>query len=189
MNRRHALLVAGGGLGGLLSGCVGDSFGPEGSWKPAGETSTVDCDDTSRPLPPGSDDDPPGDAERYSYPNRPWSPSAEAVRSYVERYERAYRLNKVRDRHGSHLRYANVHIEDTNGYDAPEGTAIAQVRYTYDAEIEGDDGPIEIDSESIYASYFVNDTALFRAVNKEHLENTSELLEDPVESGQIVECF
>lgn len=41
-----------------------------------------------------------------------------------------------------------------------------QVKYTYGAEIEGDDGPIEIDSPTIYASYYVNADVVLWAVDK-----------------------
>jgi len=190
MKRRHTLLAVGSCLGMLLSGCVGDTSEPAtGTPTPTAETSTYDCDATTRPPSPTPDADPPGDAERYTYPTRPDSLSNGTVRSYVERYERAYRLNKLHSEWETNLIHASVVSEDTNIYDAPDGAAIAQVKYAYDAEIEGDDGPIEIDSPTIYASYYVDDEVVLRAVNTELQEDVSRLVVDPVEQGQPVECF
>ncbi len=111
------------------------------------------------------------------------------MRSYAKRYERAYRLNKLHSEYRSKLNHASVSIEDTTPYDAPDGGAITQVKYAYDAEIEGDDGPIEIDSPTIYASYYVDDEAVLRAVDNELQEDVSRLVADPLEQGQPVECF
>lgn len=124
------------------------------------------------------------------YPPRPESLSTEALHAYVEQYERTYRLNKLRSDHGTYLLRATVVVvEGTDTYDAPDGAAIAQVKYTYDAEIEGDDGPIEIDSPLLYASYYVDDTVVLRAVNTKLQEDVSRLVVNPMEQGQPVECF
>ena len=190
MRRRHALLSVGSALSVLLSGCLGNT--PE----PATETSTstperllYDCDAANRPGPPEPDTDPPGDVERYTYPTQPESLSNEEIRPYANRYERAYRLNKLHSEWGENLNHASVSVEDTTTYDAPDGPAIAQVKHTYDAEIEGDDGPITIDSPTIYAAYYVDDDVVLRAVNKELQEDASRLVADPMEQGQPVECF
>jgi len=153
------------------------------------ERPTYDCDAADRPPTPELDADPPGDAERYTYPDRPESLSTEEMRSYVERYEQAYRLNTLHSEWEANLNHASVVVEETDTYDAPDGTAIAQVKYTYDAEIEGDDGPIEIDSPRMYASYYVDDTVVLRAIDTEHQEDASRLIADPIEQGRPVECF
>lgn len=200
MNRRRALVAGGTCLGVLLSGCLGGaSDGGSGSeratWTASGtpititETPTYDCDDADRPAPPGPDDDPPGDDARYDYPTRPGSLSDESVRPYLGRYERAYRLNKLRARHGQYLNHASVDVEETVTFGAPDGTAVAQVKYTYDAEIEGDDGPIEIGPSTMYASYYLDDVVVIRAVNERFQGDTSRLVVDPVEEGKPVECF
>lgn len=174
----------------LSSGCLGGASEPAtGTPNPTAEPSAYDCDTANRPPSPGPDADPPGDAERYTYPDRPDSPSNEAVRSYVERYERAYRLNELRSRWGANLDHAGVFVEGTDTYDAPDGAVIARVEYAYGAGIEGNDGPIEVDSPTIYASYYVDDDVVLRAVEEGHQEDESRLIPDPIEQGQPVECF
>jgi hypothetical protein len=186
----------------LLSGCVDDTARPASeppdqtatetvteTPTPGAETPTYDCDAANRPASPEPDADPPGDAERYTYPTRPDSLSNEEIRSFAERYERAYRLNKLHSEWGANLNRASLSVEDTDTYDAPDGAAIAQVKHTYDAEIDGDDGPIEIDSPIIYASYYVDDDVVLRSVNKRLQEDVSRLVANPMETGQPVECF
>jgi hypothetical protein len=153
------------------------------------ETPTYECDAATRPASPSPDADPPGAADRYTYPTRPDSLSNEEVRSYVAQYERAYRLNKTYSRRGAYLNQVSVSIEETETYEAPDGAAIGQVMYTYDAEIEGDDGPLEIDSPILYASYYVDDEVVLRAADKELQESVSRLVVDPITQGQPVECF
>ena len=195
MNRRRVLTYASAGLVGGLSGCLNgkspdrEDASETGSPTQTAETPTYECDAATRPASPGPDADPPGDAERYTYPTRPDSLSDEEVRSYVARYERAYRLNKTYSQRGAYLNQVSVTIEETEIYDAPDGAVIVQVAYTYDAEIEGDDGPIEIDSPLLYASYYVDDEVVLRAVDKKLQENVSRLVVDPITQGQPVECF
>jgi hypothetical protein len=195
MNRRGVVVYASVGLAGLLSGCLNgrssdgmDASETDGPTQTA-ETPTYECDAATRPASPSPDADPPGAADRYTYPTRPDSLSNEEVRSYVAQYERAYRLNKTYSRRGAYLNQVSVSIEETETYEAPDGAAIGQVMYTYDAEIEGDDGPLEIDSPILYASYYVDDEVVLRAADKELQESVSRLVVDPITQGQPVECF
>jgi len=205
MKRRHALLAGGHCLSVLVSGCVGNLSEPatgtpaqtptemahETATKTATPTSNrpaYNCDAATRPTSPDPDATPPGDDKRYTYPSRPESLLNEEIRSYAERYERAYRLNKLYSQHGAHLEHASVSVRNADIYASPGGTVIVQVKYTYDAEIEGDDGPIEIDSPILYASYYVDDVVL-RAVDKRLQEDVSRLVADPLERGEPVECF
>jgi hypothetical protein len=154
-----------------------------GSSNQAAETPPYECDAATRPQSPDPEADPTGDAERYTYPARPDSLSGEKIRSYVAQYEQAYRLNKTYSRRRTYLNRVDVSIEKTRIYDAPDGAAIVQVAYTYDAEIEGDDGPIKIYSPVIYASYYVDDEVIPRAVDKELQENMSRLVVNPITCG------
>lgn len=206
MKRRHALLAGGCCLGVLVSGCVGTGSGPvtdtpaQTATETARETAigtptltaerpAYDCDAANRPAPPDHDANPPGDNKRYTYPSQPESLSNEEIRTYSEQYERAYRLNKLYSQHGAHLEHASVSVRNADIYAAPARAVIVQVKYTYDAEIEGDDGPIEIDSPILYASYYVDDEVVLRAVNKRLQEDVSRLVADPLEQGEPVECF
>lgn len=196
MNRRRVLTCVSAGLVGGLSGCLSggvpardDESEAPSSPTQAADTPIYDCDAATRPAPPEPDADPPGDAERYMYPIRPDSLSDDAIHTYVERYERAYRLNKLHSQYEVNLTRASVSIDETTSYNAPAGAAIAQIKHTYDAGIEGDDGPIEIDSPTLYASYYVDDEAVLRAVDTELQEDVSRLVADPIEDGQPVECF
>ncbi len=204
MKRRQALLAGGSCLGALLSGCVGETAGPAtgtpgqtatetasetATGTPTTETLTYDCDAVSRPASPGPDADPPGDVERYTYPARPESLSNQEMRSCVKRYERAYRLNKLRSRHGTYLEQASVFVDATDTDDAPDGAGIARVEYAYGARIEGDDGPIEMDSPTVYAAYYVDDDVVLRAVETGHRDDETQLIPDPMEQGEPVECF
>jgi len=195
MDRRRVLTYASVGFAGGLSGCL-IGWGSDSEDTPETETPsqtaekpTYECDAATRPASPEPDVDPPGSAERYTYPTRPDSLSNEKVRSYVAQYERAYRLNKTYSLRGAYLNQVSVSIEKTETYEAPDGAAIGQVMYTYDAEIEGDDGPIEIDSPILYASYYVDDEVVLRAVDTELQESASRLVVDPITQGQPVECF
>lgn len=187
MKRRHALLA---GFSVFSSGCLDTISEPD--TQPTDDTETVltyDCDAATRPPSPAPDTGLPGDTKRYGYPDQPASLANEEIRSYVKRYERAYTLNKLRARYEVRLAHTSVHIEEVTFYDAPDESIIAQVTYTYDAEIEGDDGPIEMNPPLLYAAYYVDDDGVLRAVDPEHQEEEAGLLVDPMEQGELVECF
>lgn len=203
VNRRRALLVGGSCLSGLLSGCLGGSPAPaETSTKTttrtasptstptATETPSYDCDTAYRPPAPSANDDPPGETDRYRYPERPASLADEsAVVSYVESYERAYRLNDLRSEHGSDLVHAGVFQYETWVHETTADAAIVRVKYAFGYGIERDDGQVEADSPTIYASYAVDGDAVLRAVERGYQEDESGLDPDPVEAGSVVECF
>lgn len=197
MNRRRVLLAAGGCLGGLLSGCLDGTASPTSGTAPqtasatptSAESPSYDCDTAYRPPAPSADDDPPGEADRYRYPERPDSLADEsAVVSYVESYERAYRLNDLRTEHGSDLVHAGVFQYETWVHEATADTAIVRVKYAFGYGIDRHDGQVEADSPTIYASYAVDDDAVLRAVERGYQEDESGLNPDPA-AGSVVECF
>ncbi len=206
MNRRSILVTSGGAFSVLLSGCLDSISAPDSGSKPVSATPDgskdasgtslpsaniprADCDAVSRPPTPDPDADPPGDTTDYTYPPPPESLEDDDVREYAERFERAYRLNKRYEIRGSHLNQLNVRIEGSKTFDAPEGATIAQVKYTYFAKSEGDDGSVVIDSPLLYASYYIDERIVLRAVDKKLQEDVSRLVVDPIEQGQPVECF
>jgi hypothetical protein len=154
------------------------------------KTPSIDCDYADRPPSPPQDADPPGDVERYIYPDRPDSLSSEStVRTYVRLYERAHRLNALRREYESSLTYVTFRDRTTWVHEAPERAAIGRVKYTYSYRHETDGEPIASDSVVIYASYYIDDSMVLRAVEEGDRMDDSELNPDPVETGQPVECF
>jgi hypothetical protein len=149
-----------------------------------------DCENADRPPEPSSDDDPPGEDERYIYPQRPESLSDESkVLSYVEAYERAYRLNDVYSQYGADLDHASIFVYDTWTHEAPEGAAIARLKYPYSYGVNRDVGSMEADSPYIYASYYIDEAVVLRASIMGHREEESKLVPDPMEEGRPMECF
>jgi hypothetical protein len=130
------------------------------------------CAAADRPGQPGLDADLPGDADRYDYPDPPASLSSGPVRASVRRHEGACRLNELFADCGRHLLSARVRIEDATTYDAPAGVAIAEVASMYDADVEGDDGPIEIDSPRVHSAYRIDDAVARRAEDTAHRTET-----------------
>lgn len=200
MKRRVALLTGGSIVGALLSGCLsGASESPTGTQsqtesdtqtRTVAETPVYDCNDGYRPPEPSSDDDPPGEDERYTYPQRPESLSDESVvLSYVEAYERAYRLNDLYFQYRTHLDHASIFGYDTWTYEAPEGAAIARLKYTYSYGYTQGDSQIEADSPAIYASFYIDEAVLLRKAVSGHQEDESELVPDPTEGGLPMECL
>jgi len=154
------------------------------------ETPVYDCADADRPPEPSSDEDPPGENERYIYPQRPESLSDESkVLSYVEAYERAYRLNDLYDQYGTDLDHASIFVYDTWTHEAPEGAAIARLNCPYSHGYTQGDDQIEADSPTIYSSYYIDDAVVLRASVTGHREDESKLVPDPMERGRPMECF
>lgn len=188
MNRRHLLLAGAGAT--LLSGCLGGGTGTADGTGTTGAT-TDDCRAGYRPPEPAPDDEPPGAAARYDYPERPDALSGGAALDYLRAYERAFRLNELREEYGERLQNAGVVVYDEWRYDAPEGTVLGQVEYTYSYGYEeGPDGRVvQGDSPYVYASYFVDDAGVHRAIVRGHREEPSSLARDPRAPGWVVECF
>ncbi|MFD1586300.1 hypothetical protein ACFR9U_04860 [Halorientalis brevis] len=184
MKRRQALLAGGSCISVLLSGCVG------GTSESTVGTPVYDCDDVARPVSPSPNSDPPGEAGRYTYPDRPDSLSNEStVRTYVKSYERAYRLSALHEDYESSLDHAGVSVSNMWTHEAPEGAMIVRLKYRYRYGYEEGGSPIEADSPTIYASYYIDDAVMLRAVHEGNQEDESGLDPDPVKQGQPVECF
>jgi hypothetical protein len=148
-----------------------------------------DCENLYRPEPPGSGFDPPGDEERYEYPARPESLSnADAVRSFVEAFERAYTLNDLFAEYATALDRASVVVEDRWLHEAPEGAAVGRIEYTYSYRIDRGDYYVDQDSPTYFASYYVDDAVVLRAVESCCPEDESKLRSDPLEEGRPVAC-
>lgn len=204
MKRRRVLLGVGGWMAISLCGCVGtdsgtatgiDSRTPSETTTDAGtETASrpleYDCEDAHRPPSPAPDETPPGDDSRYRYPQRPASLSDEqAVLSYAEAYERAYRLNDWYAQSGDDLVSATLSVTDTWTYEAPAGAAIARLKYFYGHEVVSDGKHVVTDSRTIYAAYYVDDAVVLRATQRGHRDDEAALVPDPLEEGRPVQCF
>lgn len=204
MKRRVALLAGGSTVGSLLSGCLSEpsessmrtqSQTPsetksETHTRTAAETPVYDCENANRPPEPSSNDDPPGEDERYIYPQRPESLLDEpAVLSYVEAYERAYRLNDLYSQYGADLVHASIFVYETWTHEAPEGAAIARLKCPYSYGYTQGENRIEADSPTIYTSYYIDDAVVLRSAVTGYQEDESKLVPDPIELGVPMECF
>ena len=204
MKRRHALLAGSSCIGTLLSGCLGgtsesstgtpsqtpSSTESDTQTRTVAETPVYDCDEVNRPPEPASDDDPPGEDERYTYPQRPESLTDEStLLSYVKEYERAYRLNDLYTEYGDNLDHGIIFIYETWTYEAPEGAAIARLKCPYSHGYTRGDRQVEADSPTIYASYYIDDAVVLRASTSGYQEDESKLVPDPIEWGLPMECF
>jgi len=107
----------------------------------------------------------------------------------VKSYERAHRLNALRGEYGSSLTNATLFDRHTWVHEAPEGAAIGRLKYTYSYSHENNGETVASDSVVIYASYYIDDSMVLRAVEEGDRMDDSELDPDPVETGQPVECF
>lgn len=153
-------------------------------------TPIYDCDEARRPPEPSSDDDPPGGIERFVYPDRPESITDDsAVLSYVEDYERAYRLNDIYRKYRDRLGNAALDIRDVRPFEAPEGAAIVRLEYLYSHRVERSRGTEYYDSPTVYVSYYVDESAVVRAAGTGNQEGEAELDPNPLDVRSPVECF
>ncbi len=154
------------------------------------ETPIYDCDDVDRPDLPSPNADPPGEYDRYTYPQRPEFLSDEsAVLTYVKGYERAYRLNDLYSQHGNDLDSAGVFIQETWAHETTNAMASGRLKYQYGYSVDQDDGQVEADSSTIYASYYTDEKVVLRAVESGYKQDESKLSPGPIEQGIPTECF
>lgn len=197
-SRRRTLALTGTALI-SLAGCLGDPLA--GSSDGARTTPPeYDCATADRPEPDELDadssdtestDEDAGAVEPTAYPTRPASLSDdEEAAEYVQAYERAYRRNALVERWGDDLTEQSTWIEGVRTYDAPEGAAVVRVQYTYSETVEESDGTEIIgDSPTVYASYYVDDSVVIRAVDTGLRDDERALDPDPWETGEPLECF
>lgn len=173
MNRRH-LLVAVGGLGTSLSGCLGQ-----------GSTSE---EQTDSPTPPPADDycpDGPGSqqVEVPAWPDEPDSLTRETVRRFATRYEEAFRARLALPSDTDNIEA--VHVSASASGDSVTRADSGWLVHFAVREPElvlRSPTPTEsphYDPAMYPVSYFVSDDAVFRAMGNEV---------DPRETGSKLDC-
>ncbi|MCU4926224.1 hypothetical protein OB905_09540 [Halobacteria archaeon AArc-dxtr1] len=129
------------------------------------------------------------------YPDPPEEFTEEAVRSFVSDYEQAYRQNGAVERLEDRLLGFSVSVEDdaTQTLEADDDIDRIRIEYTVGSSIVDRDGAgtVESDPYGDAAVYGVDETGVVRAEAEYYQtdDDDEEETPDPVEEGDLLECF
>lgn len=196
---RRALLASLGSA--ALAGCSGRAWSAGGVGDRFAET--VPCDDANRPEPSveggveyewsrGSETRVEESVGSVAYPSPPDTFTAETVREFVHDYEVAYHHNATLDRSRMGVVVGVSTYAETLGVRARDDDRfVVPVRSSGDVRTYRDGTVLTADGAILLTVYGVDPTGIARVFAGQQTRDTDlvDELPDPVEAGQLLECF
>lgn len=123
------------------------------------------------------------------YPNPPSDFDGETLREFVKKYERAYNQNQTVSGDGANIVLFSFGIQDTTVSTAAGGVSSVVVEYSTTVRVYRRDGSGALaDGFWAGAHYGIDETGIVRA-QVEDPDFYIDDLPDPVETGDLLQCF